>query len=67
MLNMLIAWNVLENNIVLLAYTKFGYTKNLLSSSSSSSSSSFIIITIIIIVIIIIIIIILCFSYMHFS
>ena len=64
MLNMLIAWNVLENNIVLLAYTKFGYTKNLLS-SSSSSSSSFIIITIIIIIIIIIII--LCFSYMHFS
>ena len=63
MLNMLIAWNVLENNIVLLAYTKFGYTKNLLS-SSSSSSSSFIIITIIIIIIIIII---LCFSYMHFS
>ena len=62
MLNMLIAWNVLENNIVLLAYTKFGYTKNLLS-SSSSSSSSFIIITIIIIIIIII----LCFSYMHFS
>ena len=63
MLNMLTAWKVLENNIVLLAYTKFGYTKNLLS-SSSSSSSSFIIITIIIIIIIIII---LCFSYMHFS
>ena len=60
MLNMLIAWNVLENNIVLLAYTKFGYTKNLLS-SSSSPSSSFIITTIIIIIII------LCFSYMHFS